>query len=575
MSNPEFDYVIIGAGTAGSLLANRLSANKQKRVLLIEAGGKDDYHWIHIPVGYLYCIGNPRTDWLYNTQPDAGLNGRALRYPRGKVLGGSSSINGMIYMRGQSRDYDSWAQATGDDAWSWNNCLPDFKAHESHYQLDSWSRNTHRAQLSKMPPELEEIANYHGHAAAGTGPGADKKPGGEWRVEKQRLHWDVLDAFAQAAAQAGIPATADFNRGNNEGVAYFEVNQKSGWRWNAAKAFLRPTCYGRPNFELWTRAQVSRLIIDTQADGSKKCTGVQVWTGTKLTTVIAHSEVILCAGSIGTPQILQLSGIGPSALLKSKGVEPVIDLPGVGANLSDHLQIRAMFKVKGAQTLNTMATSWWGKTKIGLEYAFKRSGPMSMAPSQLGAFTRSSADHTWPNIQYHVQPLSLEAFGEPLHSFPAITASVCNLQPTSRGTVNISSNRFEDAPAIAPNYLSTPEDRKVAADSLRVTRNIIAQPAFAKYLPEEFKPGLQYQTDEDLARMAGDIASTIFHPVGTAKMGRADDPMAVVDSHLRVRGVAGLRVVDASVMPTITSGNTNSPTLMMAEKAARWIALGV
>ena len=575
MSNPEFDYVIIGAGTAGSLLANRLSANKQKRVLLIEAGGKDDYHWIHIPVGYLYCIGNPRTDWLYNTQPDAGLNGRALRYPRGKVLGGSSSINGMIYMRGQSRDYDSWAQATGDDAWSWNNCLPDFKAHESHYQLDSWSRNTHTAQLSKMPPELEEIANYHGHAAAGTGPGADKKPGGEWRVEKQRLHWDVLDAFAQAAAQAGIPATADFNRGNNEGVAYFEVNQKSGWRWNAAKAFLRPTCYGRPNFELWTRAQVSRLIIDTQADGSKKCTGVQVWTGTKLTTVIAHSEVILCAGSIGTPQILQLSGIGPSALLKSKGVEPVIDLPGVGANLSDHLQIRAMFKVKGAQTLNTMATSWWGKTKIGLEYAFKRSGPMSMAPSQLGAFTRSSADHTWPNIQYHVQPLSLEAFGEPLHSFPAITASVCNLQPTSRGTVNISSNRFEDAPAIAPNYLSTPEDRKVAADSLRVTRNIIAQPAFAKYLPEEFKPGLQYQTDEDLARMAGDIASTIFHPVGTAKMGRADDPMAVVDSHLRVRGVAGLRVVDASVMPTITSGNTNSPTLMMAEKAARWIALGV
>ena len=414
---------------------------------------------------------------------------------------------------------------------------------------------------------MEETCKFHGHAKLGGG--------GEWRVEKQRLHWDVLDAFTQAANQAGIPNTADFNRGNNEGVAYFEVNQKHGWRWNAAKAFLRPTCYGRPNFELWTRAQVSRLVIDTQPDGHKKCTGVQVWTGTKLTTVIAHNEVILCAGSIGTPQILQLSGIGPGALLKSKGVEPLIDLPGVGANLSDHLQIRAMFKVKGAQTLNTMADSWWGKAKIGLEYAFKRSGPMSMAPSQLGAFTRSSAEHTWPNIQYHVQPLSLDAFGEPLHSFPAITASVCNLQPTSRGMVSITSHRFEDAPAIAPNYLSTPEDRKVAADSLRVTRNIIAQPAFAKYLPEEFKPGLQYQTDEDLARTAGDIASTIFHPVGTAKMGRADDPMAVVDSHLRVRGVTGLRVVDASVMPSITSGNTNSPTLMIAEKAARWIAQGV
>ncbi len=575
MSQPEFDYVIIGAGTAGSLLANRLSSDKKKRVLLIEAGGKDDYHWIHIPVGYLYCIGNPRTDWLYKTEPDSGLNGRTLRYPRGKVLGGCSSINGMIYMRGQSRDYDSWAQATGDDAWRWDNCLPDFKAHESHYTLDSALRNNGAGNGTKLPAELEEIAKYHGYGVAGTGPGADKQAGGEWRVEKQRLQWDVLDAFAQAAVQAGIPATADFNRGNNEGVAYFEVNQKSGWRWNTAKAFIRPTCYARPNFEMWTRAQVARLVIDTHADGSKKCTGVQVWTGSKLTTVTAHSEVIVCAGSIGTPQILQLSGIGPADLLKSKGVEPVVDLPGVGANLSDHLQIRSVYKVTGAKTLNSMSNSWWGKAQIGLEYVFKRTGPMSMAPSQLGAFTRSSAEHAWPNIEYHVQPLSLNAFGEPLHSFPAITASVCNLQPTSRGTVNITSNRFEDAPAIAPNYLSTAQDRKVAADSLRVTRNIVAQPAFAKYQPEEFKPGPQYQSDEDLTTLAGDIASTIFHPVGTAKMGRADDPLAVVDSHLRVRGVAGLRVVDASVMPTITSGNTNSPTLMIAEKAARWIAQGV
>ena len=580
MTNAHFDYIIIGAGTAGCLLANRLSADKTKRVLLVEAGGKDDYHWVHIPVGYLYCIGNPRTDWLYQTQPDAGLNGRTLRYPRGKVLGGCSSINGMIYMRGQSRDYDGWAQATGDDAWSWENCLPDFKMHESHYQLDSCSRITDKGFSHKIPLKLQEIAQFHGFTAPGAGIGANKAAGGEWRVEKQRLRWEILDAFAAAAVQAGIPATDDFNRGNNEGVGYFEVNQKNGWRWNAAKAFLRPTCYGRPNFEMWTHAQVASLVIETQPDGSQKCTGARVWTGAKLTTAFAHAEVILSAGAIGTPQILQLSGIGPGELLKSKGIDPIVDLPGVGANLSDHLQIRTIYKVQGVSTLNTLANSWWGKAKIGLEYAFKRTGPMSMAPSQLGAFTRSSAEHPWPNIEYHVQPLSLDAFGEPLHGFPAFTASVCNLQPTSRGSVNITSKRFEDAPAIAPNYLSTPEDRKVAADSLRVTRRIAAQPALAKYQPEEWKPGVQYQTDDDLATLAGDIATTIFHPVGTAKMGANNDPTAVVDSHLRVRDgrggvVAGLRVVDASAMPSITSGNTNSPTLMMAEKAARWIAQGL
>jgi choline dehydrogenase len=404
--------------------------------------------------------------------------------------------------------------------------------------------------------------------------------GGEWRVEKQRLRWDILDAFAQAAVQAGVPATEDFNRGNNEGVGYFEVNQKSGFRWNAAQAFLRPQCYGRPNFEMWTGVQVARLVIEKNTDGSQKCTGAQVWNGTEMVTVNASSEVILSAGSIGSPQILQLSGIGPAALLHDNGLPLLVDAPGVGANLQDHLQIRSVFKVQGAKTLNTLANSLWGKAKIGLEYALKRSGPMSMAPSQLGAFTRSSTEHTWPNIEYHVQPLSLDAFGQPLHSFPAFTASVCNLNPTSRGTVHINSNKFEDAPAIAPNYLSTDADRKVAVDSLRVTRRIAAQPALAKYKPEEFKPGVQYQSDADLATLAGDIATTIFHPVGTAKMGKADDPMAVVDAHLRVRDgrggvVQGLRVVDASVMPSITSGNTNSPTLMLAEKAARWIVQGV
>jgi len=567
MSDTQFDYIIVGAGTAGCLLANRLSANASKRVLLIEAGRKDDYHWVHIPVGYLYCIGNPRTDWLYNTAPDAGLNGRSLRYPRGKVLGGCSSINGMIYMRGQARDYDQWADITGDTRWRWDNALPYFKLHEDHHL---GANALHGAKGERSEVLLADKTVYgetlRHHIS-----------GGEWRVEKQRLRWDVLDAFAQAAVQAGIPATDDFNRGSNEGVGYFEVNQKSGWRWNTAKAFIRPTCYARPNFELWSSAQVAKLVMSIDTDGTQRCTGVEVWTGDGYVTVTAKQSVVLSAGAIGTPQILQLSGLGPAELLKQHGIEPVIDLPGVGANLQDHLQIRSVFKVHGVETLNTLANSWWGKAKIGLEYAFKRSGPMSMAPSQLGAFTRSSPDQPYPNIEYHVQPLSLDAFGEPLHSFPAFTASVCNLNPTSRGTVNITSANFADAPKIAPNYLSTEADRKVAADSLRVTRRIAAQPALAKYKPEEYKPGVQYQTDEDLARLAGDIATTIFHPVGTARMGRMDDVMAVVDPELRVRDgrggvVRGLRVVDASVMPTITSGNTNSPTLMMAEKAAQWLA---
>ncbi len=540
MSDTTFDYIIIGAGTAGCLLANRLSADPSKTVLLIEAGHKDDYHWIHIPVGYLYCIGNPRTDWMYRTEPDAGLNGRQLKYPRGKALGGCSSINGMIYMRGQSRDYDQWAELTGDAEWRWDQCLPFFKRHEDFYK------------------GADEV-----HGA-----------GGEWRVERQRLRWDVLDAFAQAAQQAGIPHTEDFNRGSNEGVGYFQVNQKNGWRWNTAKAFLRPTCHGRSNFTLWTDARVQRLHIERQPDGRLRCTGAEVLKDGQKVSARARGQVLLSAGSIGSPQLLQLSGVGPAGLLQQHGIPVVHDLPGVGENLQDHLQIRAVFKVRGVQTLNTLANSWHGKARIGLEYLLMRSGPMSMAPSQLGAFTRSTPDQRWPNVEYHVQPLSLDAFGEPLHRFPAFTASVCNLNPTSRGSVRIRSPRPDDAPAIAPNYLSTPEDRQVAADSLRLTRRICAQPALAKYGAEEWKPGLQYQTDEELARLAGDIATTIFHPVGTTRMGRDGDPMAVLDSQFRLRGIDGLRVVDAGAMPTITSGNTNSPTLMMAEKAAEWVLAG-
>jgi choline dehydrogenase len=565
-----FDYIIIGAGTAGCLLANRLSADKNKRVLLIEAGQADNYHWIHIPVGYLYCIGNPRTDWLYQTEKDAGLNGRSLRYPRGKTLGGCSSINGMIYMRGQARDYDSWASSTGDDAWSWKSSLPDFMAHEDHYKLDSIQTNRGVRRSTK---NLEEFALLHGNYA-NTGVA---KSTGEWRVEKQRLSWEILDAFSLAAQQAGIPASEDFNTGDNEGVGYFEVNQRRGWRWNASKAFLRPVKQ-RENLTIWTQTQVAKLLLAQNEQGTR-CTGVEVVKLGERLPVHAQSEVILSAGAVGSPQILQLSGIGDAPSLKALGIAPLVDLKGVGTNLQDHLQIRAVYKVKGAKTLNTMANSLWGKAMIGLEYALFRSGPMSMAPSQLGAFTKSDPSHKYANLEYHVQPLSLDAFGEPLHSFPAFTASVCNLNPTSRGSITLKTPRFEDAPAIAPNYLSTEEDRKVAADSLRVTRRIAAQPALAKYKPEEWKPGVQYQSDESLAKLAGDIATTIFHPVGTAKMGRDEDASAVVDSHLRVRDgragkIAGLRVVDASIMPSITSGNTNSPTLMIAEKAARWILQG-
>ncbi len=554
MDSSTCDYIVIGAGTAGCLLANRLSAEPNRRVLLIEAGGPDNYPWIHIPVGYLYCIDNPRTDWRFRTEPSPGLNGRELLYPRGKTLGGCSSINGMIYMRGQARDYDHWATVTGDDDWSWQACLQDFRAHEDHYRLDA-------ARAAGSNGDGSAFAAVHGS-------------GGEWRVEKQRLRWDVLDAFAQAAQQAGIPATDDFNRGDNDGVSYFEVNQRNGWRWNASKAFLRPIRKQRRNLTVMTGAQVCRLLFETDGDGLPRCCGVELIHQGVRRSIRAAGEVVLSAGAIGSPQLLQLSGIGDARLLGEHQIPVLLDRAGVGANLQDHLQIRSVYKVEGVHTLNTHAGSLWGKALIGLEYLLKRTGPMSMAPSQLGIFTRSDPSFRHANIQYHVQPLSLEAFGQPLHAFPAITASVCNLNPTSRGRVTIRSNDFSQAPRIAPDYLSTDQDRRVAADSLRVTRHIASQPALAPYKPVEFKPGVQYQTDEQLAKLAGDIGTTIFHPVGTAAMGRAGDPAAVVDSHLRVHGVRGLRVVDASVMPTITSGNTNSPTLMIAEKAARWILAG-
>jgi len=527
-----FDYVITGAGTAGCVLANRLSADPDVSVLLIEAGGKDDWIWIHIPVGYLYCIGNPRTDWCYRTAPDPGLNGRSILYARGRVLGGCSSINAMLYLRGQARDYDEWSRLTGDAGWSWESVFPVFKQSED---------------------------NYRG---AGDAHGA----GGEWRVEQQRLSWEILDAFRAAAAEAGIPNTDDFNGGDNEGSGRFEVNQRRGVRWNASKAFLRPAMQ-RPNLTVVTDALVERVRVE-----EGRAAGIEFTRGGERSFAAARIETVLAAGAIGSPQLLQLSGIGPAALLRERGIPVAHELPGVGENLQDHLQLRMAFKVKNVLTLNTLANSWTGKAKMALEYALFRTGPLTMAPSQMGAFARSSPEHATPNIEFHVQPLSLDKFGDPLHPFPAFTASVCNLRPTSRGYVRIESPDPRAHPKIMLNYLSTPEDRRVAVDSLRLTRRIVTQTkALARYQPDEFLPGPAFASDEELVKAAGNVGTTIFHPVGTCRMGRASDPDAVVDSRLRVRGLAGLRVVDASIMPTITSGNTNSPTVMIAERGSAMI----
>jgi choline dehydrogenase len=527
-----YDYIIVGAGTAGCLLANRLSADRNARVLLLEAGGKDNYHWIHIPVGYLYLMGNPRADWGFKTAGEPGLNGRSLNYPRGRVLGGCSSINGMIYMRGQARDYDLWRQM-GCPGWAWEDVLPYFKKHEDQRALD--------------PSDFDGL----------------HEQGGEWRIEMARIQWEILDAFRDAAEQAGIPKVNDFNRGDNEGCGYFHVNQKSGIRWNTTKAFLRPV-RDRANLVVETHAMVEGLTLD-----GRRVTGLTFRQGSAKRSVFARREVVLAAGAIGSPQILQLSGIGPGAVLQKFGIDVRHDLPGVGENLQDHLQVRCAYKVSGVKTMNERYQSLVQRAGFALDYALRRRGPMTMAPSQLGAFTKSDPSRETPNIQYHVQPLTLPKFGEPLDPFPAFTASVCNVRPTSRGHVRIASPDPSAHPEIRPNYLSTEEDRRVAADAIRVTRRIVSMPALQKYRPEEFRPGSDIDGDEALAKAAGDIATTIFHPVSTCKMG-ADD-MAVVDHRLKVRGLEGLRIADASIMPTITSGNTNAPTLMIAEKGAAMI----
>lgn len=524
----QFDYIIVGGGTAGSLLANRLSKDPRNKVLLLEAGGKDDWIWFHIPIGYLFAIGNPRSDWCYKTEPVPGLNNRSIGYARGKVIGGCTAINAMVYMRGQVQDYDTWRQM-GLTGWGWDDVLPYFLKHEDH-------------ELGK--------SELHGS-------------GGEWRVEKARVRWDLMDSVAAAGEQVGIPRTDDFNLGSNEGSGYFQVNQKRGRRWSAATGFLKPVLH-RPNLELRTHVHVERVQLE-----GRKATGVVYSKDGETYLAEARGEVILAAGAIGSPQLLQLSGIGPAALLREHGISVAHDLPGVGENLQDHLQLRLIYKVSGVRTIND--AGWFGRGLMGLDYMLRRRGALTMAPSTFGMFTRSSDEHATPNVEFHIQPLSLDAFGSPLHAFPAFTASICNLRPTSRGHVRIKSAKASDAPAIQPNYLSTEEDMRVAVDSLKLTRRLVQAPALSRYHPEEYLPGKQVETEEDMRVAAGQIGATIFHPVSTAKMGIDSDPMAVLDGRLRVRGIQSLRVIDASAMPLITSGNTASPTLMIAEKGAEML----
>ncbi len=529
----NFDFIIIGAGSAGCVLANRLSEDPKNKVLLMEAGGKDNYPWIHIPVGYFKTMHNPTVDWCYKTEPDETMNNRSIRYPRGKTLGGSSAINGLLYIRGQSRDYDIWRQS-GNTGWGWDDVLPYFiKAENQERGKD----------------------DYHG-------------VGGPLSVSDQRIQLPLLDEFQSAAEEFGIPKTKDFNTGDNHGCGYFQVTEKDGFRCSTAVGYLNPI-KKRNNLKIITNAHVKKINFE-----NKTAKNVEYWIGNELKQVSAHKEIILSSGSIGSPQILQTSGIGNSKNLKDLGIKIVNDLKGVGENLQDHLMFRPIYKVHGLKSLNKKVNSLLGKLMIGLEYVFNRSGPMTMGASQMCMFAKSDPSLELPDLQWHVQPMSMDTLGATKnHHFHAFTPTVSNIRPTSRGHVKITNKDSRVYAKVKLNYLSTEHDRMIAAKGLKLTRKIVMESeTFKKYKPEEYRPGISINDDEELVKAGSDYAQTIFHPVGTCKMGQ--DDMAVVDETLKVKGLNNLRVIDASIMPNITSGNTNAPTIMIAEKGADMILRG-
>ncbi|MCK6451961.1 MAG: choline dehydrogenase [Alphaproteobacteria bacterium] len=522
-----YDYIVVGAGSAGCVLANRLSADPGTRVLLLEAGGRDWYPWIHIPVGYFKTMHNPMTDWCFKTEPDPGLNGRSIAWPRGKVLGGCSAINGLLYVRGQKQDYDHWRQL-GNAGWSWEDVLPYF-----------------------MRSEDQERGADAVHGV-----------GGELAVSNMRVRRDVCDAYIRAAAELGIPARDDFNGEEQEGAGYFQLTARNGLRCSTATAFLKPV-RRRPNLRIVTRALAERVRLD-----GRRATGIDYAVAGRKASAAARREVILAAGAISSPHLLELSGIGRAPVLQRLGIPVAHALPGVGENLQDHLQARAIYR-STVPTLNDEVNAWWRKLRIGIEYMLHRTGPMSMGASQLAIFARTRREVETPDVQFHIQPLSADHPGLGLHRFSAFTASVCQLRPESRGRILPRSPDPAAHPAIHPNYLATPGDEQTLLAGMRLSRRLAATAALRPYIAEEIRPGPDARTDAQLLDDARNTGATIYHPVGTCKMG--SDPMAVVDARLRVHGIRGLRVVDASIMPTLTSGNTNAPVIMIAEKAADMI----